>query len=164
MGHLVAAIGAGIWATGEKYNSGLVTVVEVFRTGAFTHDSGREGVPHAFEQMLFKKYRGEGTRTWSEALSDMHADRYNGLATDERVSYYVVVPAKEAEVAMPAVAELVRDPEFSDGDLVFGRQFVFDELERDFSGLGSHLSNASGPGARWIRGGHVGVMAVRSRG
>ena len=123
----------------ENHSVPLVTVIVAVRTGAFTQEPGQEGVPHLFEHMLFKSYN-EDRRSWGAAMSDLDIAGYNGLTGDEVVRYFITLPSENVEGGMRALAELVRDPDFSDDDLVQERRVVLDELNRDRSSPFGQLS------------------------
>ena len=123
----------------ENHSVPLVTVIVAVRTGAFTQEPGQEGVPHLFEHMLFKSYN-EGGRSWGHAMGEIDGE-YNGETGEEVVRYFVTMPSENVEGGMRALAELVRDPNFSDEDLVQERRVVFDELNRDRSSPVGELSD-----------------------
>jgi zinc protease len=113
----------------ENHSTPLATVEIVFHTGAFTQEPGDQGVPHLYEHMLFKSYKGPGDRSWNATMSKVQGN-YNGETADEAVRYHVTVPSDNVEGAMRALAELVRDPEFTQQNLNEERSVVFDELDR----------------------------------
>lgn len=106
----------------------LATLEVVVRAGAFTQMAAAdEGVPHILEHMLFKAYRG-GQGFGPEA-NDLGAV-YNGTTGDERVTYYVTLPADRVERGIEALGSLVRNPDFSQRELETELQVVRGELER----------------------------------
>ncbi len=127
----------------ENHAVPLVTVEVAVRTGAFTQEPGDEGVPHLFEHMLFKSYTGP-RRSWGATMGELEAASYNGETGDEAVRYYITLPSASTEGGLRALAELVRDPDFTDDDLAQERHVVFDELDRDASDPIRHIYNAVG--------------------
>jgi zinc protease len=122
----------------ENHATPLATVEIVFHTGAFTQEPGDQGVPHLYEHMLFKSYKGPGDRSWNATMREVEG-AYNGETDDEAVRYHVTAPSEKVEGAMRALAELVRDPEFTQQDLDEERNVVFDELGRARSNILSGL-------------------------
>ncbi len=123
----------------ENHTVPLVTVIVTVRTGAFTQEPGQEGVPHLFEHMLYKSYN-EDRRSWGQAMSELDIAGYNGETGDEMVRYFITLPSENVEGGMRALAELVRDPEFTEEDLVQERRVVYDELNRRQSSPFGELS------------------------
>ncbi|HWZ59918.1 MAG TPA: pitrilysin family protein [Gemmatimonadaceae bacterium] len=116
----------------ENHAVPLVTVEIAVRTGAFTQDSGDQGVPHLYEHMLFKSYGGGSDQSWGGRMGELDAT-YNGETGQEVVRYFVTLPSASVEGGMRALAELVRDPSFTNDNLVEERRVVDDELARDLS-------------------------------
>ena len=116
----------------ENHAVPLATVVVAFKAGAFTQEKGDEGVPHLFEHMLFKSYIDDDRRTWPQEAGHLDAE-YNGQTGDEEVSYWVLLPSSNLDEAMGALAQLVRDPVFTQDNLDRERIVVFDEFNRDAS-------------------------------
>jgi zinc protease len=116
----------------ENHAVPLVTIDITFRTGAFTQEAGDEGVPHLFEHMLFKSYIDDSRRTWPMEAGRLDA-QYNGRTSAEQVNYYVLLPSPNFDDAMGDMAQLVRDPIFTQDNLDRERQVVFDEFNRDAS-------------------------------
>jgi zinc protease len=116
----------------ENHAVPLVTIDVTFKTGAFTQEPGDEGVPHLFEHMLFKSFIDDNHATWPMEAGRLDAE-YNGRTSDEQVNYWVLLPSSNFDDAMGAVAQLVRDPIFTQDNLDAERQVVFDEFNRDGS-------------------------------
>ena len=116
----------------ENHQAPLATVEVVVHTGAFTQEHGQEGVPHLYEHMLFKAYSGPHGNDWRAMMGQLDGG-YNGETADESVRYHVTVPSDKVEGGMRALAELVRDPNFTQDDLNEERRVVLDELDRDAS-------------------------------
>jgi zinc protease len=115
----------------ENHAVTLVTVEIAVRTGAFTQQPGDQGVPHLYEHMLFKSYGGD-TKSWEQRMGELDAT-YNGETGDEVVRYHMTLSSDHVEAGMRALAELVRDPDFTTENLMEERRVVNDELARDNS-------------------------------
>lgn len=109
----------------------LAKVAVFVRTGAFTQDSGDEGVSHLYEHMLFKGYEG-GDRAFINESSDLKA-QYNGFTSDEVVGYYLDVPARNIRGAIKLLSRAIRNPHFDNDLLTAERQVVFNEFDRDMA-------------------------------
>ena len=116
----------------ENHAVPLVMIDISFKTGAFTQEPGDEGVPHLFEHMLFKSFIDDAHHTWPMEAGRLDAE-YNGTTSDERVNYWVLLPSSGFDDAMGDVAQLVRDPIFTQDNLDAERLVVFDEFNRDAS-------------------------------
>ena len=116
----------------ENHAVPLVTINITFKTGAFTQEPGDEGVPHLFEHMLFKSYIDDSHARWPQEVGRLDAE-YNGATSDEQVNYWVLLPSSNFDDAMGDVAQLVRDPIFTQDNLDAERYVVFDEFNRDAS-------------------------------
>lgn len=116
----------------ENHTVPLATVEVVVRTGAFTQDPGTEGVPHLFEHMLFRSFSGVDDESFGHAAGELHAIN-NGTTQDEQVSYYVTLPSGSLDRAIDLMAQLVRDPVFTQETLDEERRVVLNEFDRDQS-------------------------------
>jgi zinc protease len=106
----------------------VATLEIVFRAGAFTQvEAPDEGIPHVLEHLLFRTYRGG--RGFSSDASSAGAT-YNGTTADERVTYYVNLPAGNVERGIELLSELVRAPNFDRRALDDERFVVQGELQR----------------------------------
>jgi zinc protease len=116
----------------ENHAVPLVTVDVTVKTGAFTQEVGDEGVPHLFEHMLFKSYITDERQTFEQQVGQLDA-AYNGSTSEEGVNYWVMLPSENFDDAMALLAQLVRDPVFTDDNLNRERFVVLDEFHRDES-------------------------------
>ncbi|GJG85202.1 hypothetical protein tb265_03830 [Gemmatimonadetes bacterium T265] len=116
----------------ENHAVPLATAKLVVRTGAMTQTPDDQGIPHLFEHMLFKGYRGPGDRTFGQLASELRAG-YNGTTSEELVTYYLSGPSEAVPDAVRLLAGLVRDARFEPEDLRTERFVVLGEMERDRS-------------------------------
>lgn len=124
----------------ENHSVQLVMLMVVVRTGAFTQEPGKVGVPHLFEHMLFKSYNSGG-RNWGQEIGSLDAASYNGMTDDEAVRYFLVLPSDKTDDGLRTLADLVRDPMFRQEDLTEERHVVIDEMNRDNSEAVHQLSD-----------------------
>jgi zinc protease len=113
----------------ENHAVALATAHVVFRGGAMTQTAELQGVPHLFEHMLFKSYRG-GDDAGFERDASVGKAAYNGATSDESVSYTMWLPSVNLGACLQMLAELVRDPLFRDDDLQTERFVVRNEQQR----------------------------------
>jgi len=116
----------------ENHSIPLATAKLVVRTGAMAQPDDEQGVPHLFEHMLFKGYRGGGGRLFGHEAAALQAG-YNGTTAEELVTYYVTLPSGGTESGIRLLANLVRDAQFRDEDLHTERFVVLGEMQRDNS-------------------------------
>jgi len=137
----------------ENHAVPLATVEVVVKTGAMSQTPEDQGVPHLFEHMLFKGYRGNGGREFRQEVATLHA-AYNGTTSEERVTYYLTLPSRRTDEAMRVLATLVREPRFVKDDLNKERFVVLGEFKRNVSDPRFHLQNEIAQllwGSEWPR-------------
>jgi zinc protease len=122
----------------ERRGVPLATAKLVVRAGAMTQTPDDQGVPHLFEHMLFKGFRGAGDRTFAGMAAELRAG-YNGTTDEELVTYYLDGPSDAAPAAVALLAEFVREPRFDAADLRTERFVVLGELQRGASDPGDRL-------------------------
>ena len=116
----------------ENHSVPLSTAKVVVRTGAMTQEPEDQGVPHLFEHMLFKGYRGAGERSFVSEAAELQAG-YNGTTSEELVTYYLTLPSAGTTRGVGLLAGLVREPRFEPDDLRTERFVVLGEMQRDDS-------------------------------
>jgi zinc protease len=114
----------------ENHSVALATAHIVFRGGAMTQTEELEGVPHLFEHMLFKSYRGGPGETRFDDDAAISRASYNGATGDETVSYTMWLPSDHLGEVLQMMATLVREPRFIDKDLQPERFVVRNEMQR----------------------------------
>jgi zinc protease len=125
----------------ENHSVPLATVEVVVRAGAMIQQPEDQGVPHLYEHMLFKGYRGTADRNFIRTAAELKA-AYNGGTSDETVSYYMFLPSANVSGAIDVLADLVRDPHFEKDELTRERFVVLGEYQRDMSQPAFALSRA----------------------
>jgi zinc protease len=116
----------------ENHSVPLATAHVVFRGGAMTQTPELQGVPHLFEHMLFKSYRGTYDATFDQDAG-MSKAAFNGATGDETVSYTMWLPADHLGECVQMLADLVRSPMFQNKDLQTERFVVRNEMQRNQS-------------------------------
>jgi zinc protease len=117
----------------ENHGVPLATIEIDVKNGSFTQSPEYEGLAHMYEHMFFKansKYP-DVNQFWDRA-SELGAV-FNGNTEEERVNYYMTVPAEKLGDAIQLVASAIRAPLFRRDELEQERQVVIGEYDRNES-------------------------------
>jgi zinc protease len=117
----------------ENHGVPLATIEIDVKNGSFTQTSEYEGLAHMYEHMFFRansKYP-EPNQFWDKA-SDLGAV-FNGTTQEERVNYYMTVPAEKLGDGIDLLASALRSPLFRRDELERERQVVIGEYDRNES-------------------------------
>jgi zinc protease len=138
----------------ENHGVPLATVEIDVKNGSFTQTPEYAGLAHMYEHMFFKA---------NEHLPepDQFIDRaaelgavFNGRTDEERVAYYMTLPADSLAGGMRAIADALRGPLFLKEEVERERQVVIGEYDRNesnpFFKLQSEISKHLYPG-QWSR-------------
>jgi len=115
----------------EDHTSPLAAVVVAVRGGAFVQDSGRDGLAHLFEHLLFSGYHGDPARFGEEAA--WIEGGYNGGTAEEYNEYVLGVPADKTAKAIGLLGDLMRHITITDRAVAAERPIVLNELQRDLA-------------------------------
>lgn len=116
----------------ENHSVPLATAEIVVRAGAMIQQPEDQGVPHLYEHMLFRGYRGARDASFRETSAELQA-AYNGTTSDETVTYYLTLPSTNVGGAIDVLADLVRRPRFEKDELTRERFVVLGEYQRRMS-------------------------------
>lgn len=117
----------------ENHGVPLATVEIDVKNGSFTQAPAYAGLAHMYEHMFFKA---------NEQLPepDQFIDRaaelgavFNGRTDEERVAYYMTLPADSLAGGLQAIASALRAPLFLKEELERERQVVIGEYDRNES-------------------------------
>jgi zinc protease len=114
----------------ENHGVPLATLEINVRNGAFTQTPTTEGVAHLYEHMFFK---GSTSYPNPDAFLFRAAElgaTFNGTTQEERVNYYVTLPADSLEGGMEWLAGALRSPTFDAQELRKEREVVIGEYDR----------------------------------
>jgi zinc protease len=114
----------------ENHGVPLVTLEVNVRNGAFTQTPETEGVAHLYEHMFFK---GSTDFPDPDAFLFRAAElgaTFNGTTQEERVNYYVTLPADSVEGGMAWLAGALRSPTFDAAELRREQEVVIGEYDR----------------------------------
>jgi zinc protease len=114
----------------ENHGVPLVTLEVNVRNGAFTQTPETEGVAHLYEHMFCK---GSTDFPDPDAFLFRAAElgaTFNGTTQEERVNYYVTLPADSVEGGMAWLAGALRSPTFDAAELRREQEVVIGEYDR----------------------------------
>ncbi len=147
----------------ENHGVPLTTIEFDVKNGSFTQPPGSEGLAHMYEHMFFRANA-------QLPLPDQFMDRasrlgavFNGTTQEERVNYYMTLPADSLEGGLRLMASALREPKFLREELEREREVVLGEYDRHqsnpFFGLQEQLGKRLYPG-QWSRKNITGDRAV----
>src|ERR1700753_3225831 len=90
----------------------LVTIEADVKNGSFTQSPEYEGLSHLYEHMFFKANKEYPEPDQFLARSSERGAVFNGTTAEERVNYYLTVPADSAEGGMRFLAAALINPLF----------------------------------------------------
>jgi zinc protease len=147
----------------ENHGVPLATIEIDVRNGAFTQPPGFEGLAHMYEHMFFK---ANADLPEPEAFMDRAGELgaiYNGTTTEERVNYYLTIPADSLRGGIDFIASALRAPLFRSDELEREREVVIGEYDRQESNPFLALTNETGKvlwGSAWSRKDALGQRAA----
>src|SRR6266513_5248470 len=117
----------------ENHGVPLATIEIDVKNGSFTQSPQYEGLAHMYEHMFFRANSEypEPNQFWDKA-SDLGAV-FNGTTREERVNYYMTVPADKLGDGLHLLATALRGPLFRRDELERERQVVIGEYDRNES-------------------------------
>ena len=160
--HRVLANGLEI-IVAEGHGVPLATIEFDVKNGSFTQGPGYEGLAHMYEHMFFKA-------NTQLPLPDQFVQRaselgavFNGTTQEERVNYYMTLPADSLAGGLRLMAAALRTPKFLREELERERQVVLGEYDRNESSPFFEIQKRMGellyPG-QWSRKNIIGERAV----
>jgi zinc protease len=163
--HRVLANGLEV-IVAEAHGVPLATIEFNVRNGSFTQRPGTEGLAHMYEHMFFK-----ANAQWPEPdafiqkSSELGAS-FNGTTGEERVNYYMTLPADSLAGGIKLMSAALRGPKFLSQELERERQVVLGEYDRNESSPFFELQHQIGktlyPG-QWSRKNIIGEREVLQR-
>jgi zinc protease len=117
----------------ENHGVPLATIEIDVKNGSFTQTPAYEGLAHMYEHMFFRANSTypDPNQFWDRA-SDLGAV-FNGTTAEERVNYYMTVPAEKLVDGIHLLATALRAPLFRQDELERERQVVIGEYDRNES-------------------------------
>jgi len=126
----------------ESHGVPLATVEIDVKNGSFTQTPDYAGLAHMYEHMFFKaSQQFPAPDAFTQRASELGAV-FNGTTTEERVNYYMTLPADSLEAAMKAMASALRTPLFRGDELAREKEVVLGEYDRNQASPGFEFQNA----------------------
>ncbi len=114
----------------ENHGVPIATLEIDVKNGAFTQPPEFAGLAHMYEHMFFKANREyPSPQAFAERASELGA-LYNGTTQEERVNYYLTLPADSLEGGLRFLAASLREPLFNEDDLAREKEVVLGEYDR----------------------------------
>jgi len=123
----------------ENHGVPIATLEINVRNGAFTQSPEYAGLAHMYEHMFFKANRDLPD---AEAFNDRAAELgavYNGTTQEERVNYFLTLPADSVAGGLRFLASALINPTFREDELRREKEVVLGEYDR----------NEAQPGFAW---------------
>ncbi|HEX6053150.1 MAG TPA: pitrilysin family protein, partial [Gemmatimonadaceae bacterium] len=117
----------------ENHGVPLATVEIDVKNGSFTQSAEYAGLAHMYEHMFFK---ANAHLPEPDQFIDRAAELgavFNGRTDEERVAYYMTLPADSLAGGMQAMADAIRSPLFLQDELERERRVVIGEYDRNES-------------------------------
>lgn len=111
----------------------LVTIEADVKNGSFTQGPEFEGLSHLYEHMFFKANKEYPSPDEFVARASELGAVFNGTTSEERVNYYLTVPADSVVSGMKFLADALIDPLFLKEELDREREVVIGEYDRNES-------------------------------
>ena len=141
----------------------LVTIEADVKNGSFTQGPEFEGLSHLYEHMFFKANQAHpNPDDFVGRASELGAE-FNGTTSEERVNYYLTVPADSIEGGMKFLAAALINPSFRKDELEREREVVIGEYDRNESRPGFKFNTEMGKAlwtTAWSRKNPLGERAV----
>jgi zinc protease len=115
----------------ENHGVPIATLEINVKNGAFTQSPEYAGLAHMYEHMFFKANRD---LPQPDAFTDRAAELgavYNGTTQEERVNYYLTLPADSVDGGMRFLASALRYPLFLEEELRREKEVVLGEYDRN---------------------------------
>ncbi len=114
----------------ENHGVPIATLEIDVKNGAFTQTPEYAGLAHMYEHMFFKaNAEYPSPEDFGARASELGA-LYNGTTQEERVNYYLTLPADSLEGGIRFLAASLREPLFRPADLAREKEVVLGEYDR----------------------------------
>ncbi len=115
----------------ENHGVPIATLEIDVRNGAFTQSPEFAGLAHMYEHMFFKANKDLPD---AEAFNDRAAELgavFNGTTQEERVNYFLTLPADSVAGGLRFLASALINPTFRDDELKREKEVVLGEYDRN---------------------------------
>lgn len=114
----------------ENHGVPIATLEIDVKNGSFTQPPDYAGLAHMYEHMFFKANK---TLPEPEAFTDRAAElgaMFNGSTQEERVNYFLTLPADSLQGGLGFLASALRNPLFRPDELAREKEVVIGEYDR----------------------------------
>jgi zinc protease len=123
----------------ENHGVPIATLEINVRNGAFTQSPEYAGLAHMYEHMFFKANKDlPDAQAFTDRAAELGAV-FNGTTQEERVNYYLTLPADSVAGGLRFLASALINPLFREDELRREKEVVLGEYDR----------NEAQPGFRW---------------
>ena len=141
----------------------LVTIEADVKNGSFTQGPEYEGLSHLYEHMFFRANAEYPEPDEFVGRASELGAVFNGSTSEERVNYYLTLPADSVEGGMRFLAAALIHPLFRQDELERERQVVIGEYDRNEASPYFRFMTAMGKAlwtSSWSRKNPLGERAV----
>jgi len=110
----------------EDHSVPLVTYQQWFRVGSKDEETGRTGLAHFFEHMMFKGSRGYPKEVFQHSLPSKGAD-FNAFTTADYTGYHITLPPEHLKLAISLESDRMRQLLLDPNDVKSEREVVKEE-------------------------------------
>ncbi len=115
----------------ENHGVPIATLEINVRNGAFTQTPEYAGLAHMYEHMFFKANRDlPNAEAFNERAAELGAV-FNGTTQEERVNYYLTLPADSVAGGLHFLASALINPAFREDELKREKEVVLGEYDRN---------------------------------
>jgi zinc protease len=115
----------------ENHGVPIATLEIDVRNGAFTQSPAYAGLAHMYEHMFFKANKDlPDAETFSDRAAELGAI-FNGTTQEERVNYYLSLPADSLAGGLRFLASALINPLFREDELKREKEVVLGEYDRN---------------------------------
>ena len=147
----------------ENHGVPLVTIEADVKNGSFTQGPEYEGLSHLYEHMFFKANAAYPNPDDFVARASELGAQFNGTTSEERVNYYLTVPADSIQGGMNFLGAALMTPLFRKDELEREREVVIGEYDRNESSPFFQFNTSMGKAlwtTAWSRKNPLGERAV----
>jgi zinc protease len=147
----------------QNHGVPLVTIEADVKNGSFTQGPEYEGLSHLYEHMFFKANAAYPNPDEFVARASELGAEFNGTTSEERVNYFLTLPADSIEGGMQFLRAALVTPLFREDELKRERQVVIGEYDRNESSPLFAFSQAMGKAlwtTAWSRKNPLGERAI----
>lgn len=123
----------------ENHGVPIATLEINVRNGAFTQPPEYAGLAHMYEHMFFKANKAlPNAESFTDRAGELGAV-FNGTTQEERVNYYLTLPADSVSGGLTFLANALIAPSFLEAELKAEKEVVLGEYDRNEAQPGFHF-------------------------